>query len=154
MGLKIVIALMLNKKPLDFRLTTFTLDERLKSDCLLICEFKLCKLLLLNDNRWPWLVLVPRIYGAVELHDLSISEQIQLQEESAKCARVLAAVTNCEKINTGALGNIVRQLHVHVIARNSGDSNWPGPAWGYGERIPYAENESAVLINSLLRRLN
>ena len=132
-------------------MTQFTLDDRLKADCIPVCEFELCNVLLLNDSRWPWLVFVPRIINAVEMHDLGADEQMMLQRETIAGARALAGVTGCEKINTGALGNIVRQLHIHVIARNTGDANWPGPVWGYETRVPYGDSESNILIKKLLR---
>lgn len=115
----------------------FHLDSRLAADTVAVAELRLCDLRLMNDARWPWLVLVPRLGGAVELHDLSDGEQQSLLRETVMAGRALKAVTGCEKINTGALGNIVRQLHVHVVARNPGDPAWPGPVWGQGPRTPY-----------------
>lgn len=115
----------------------FTLDSRLSADTVLIAELELCSLRLMNDARWPWLVLVPRLAGAVELHDLTPDQQALLLRETMMAGKALKAVTACEKVNTGALGNIVRQLHVHVVARNPGDPAWPGPVWGQGPRIAY-----------------
>lgn len=120
----------------------FQLDSRLAADTVLITEFEVCSLRLMNDMRWPWLVLVPRIAEAFELHDLSELAQARLFHETVLAGRVLKSVTACEKINTAAIGNIVRQLHVHVVARYPGDLNWPGPVWGQGPRIPY---ETAVI---------
>ena len=88
-------------------------------------------------RRWPWLILVPRRPGIVEVHDLTPLDQAMLTFETNLVAQALKAETGCTKINTGALGNVVRQLHVHVIARNIGDPGWPGPVWGHGVRESY-----------------
>jgi diadenosine tetraphosphate (Ap4A) HIT family hydrolase len=99
----------------------------------------------MNDSRWPWLVLVPMRAEAAEIHGLTETDQILLARETGVAATILKNLTNCEKINSAALGNIVRQLHVHVVARSSGDPNWPGPVWGFGERAPYAPEQLNVL---------
>jgi diadenosine tetraphosphate (Ap4A) HIT family hydrolase len=129
----------------------FQLDSRLAADTVLVAELDLCSLRLMNDTRWPWLVLVPRMASAVELHDLSEADQVRLFHETVLAGRVLKSVTACEKINSAAIGNIVRQLHVHVVARYPGDPNWPGPVWGQGPRILY---ETAVIeaLSQTIRR--
>jgi diadenosine tetraphosphate (Ap4A) HIT family hydrolase len=134
-------------------LSKFLLDPRLEADCLPICDLNLCQLLLMDDCRWPWVILVPRIENAVEIHQLDASDQALLQFETSKTADILAQVSGCEKINTGALGNIVRQLHVHVIGRNKGDENWPGPVWGFGQRQPYQSDKSNALIEPIGKSL-
>jgi len=134
-------------------MTEFQIDTRLQADCLLVCELKLCQLLLMDDARWPWLILVPRIADAVEIHLLDTNDQEKLHNETSMMADILSRLTGCEKINSGALGNIVRQLHVHVIARNSGDDNWPKPVWGYGERMPYAPEAAKNLIEEIQMHL-
>jgi len=118
-------------------MNSFQLDARLAADTVFIATCSLCEIRLMNDSRWPWLILVPRVRGAQEIHDLSLTEQAQITTETSRVATALKAHTKCTKINTGALGNIVRQLHIHVIARNENDPNWPGPVWGYGEREEY-----------------
>jgi len=95
----------------------------------------------MNDRRWPWLILVPQRPGIEEVHDLTPLDQAMLTFEVNMAAQTLKRVTGCTKINTGALGNIVRQLHVHVIARSEGDAAWPGPVWGYGLREPYKRDD-------------
>ena len=121
-------------------MTLFRLDARLENDTLDIGVTGICRLRLMNDARWPWLVLVPMIAGASEMHELPKKKQRQLAEEMVLCGAALKRVTGCEKINTASLGNIVRQLHVHVVARSAGDANWPGPVWGFGARQPYGES--------------
>ncbi len=127
----------------------FRLDERLARDSLEIGELELCEVRLMNDARWPWLVLAPLRAGATEIHDLTETDQAVLARETALAASILKKLTDCEKINSAALGNIVRQLHIHVVARSAGDPNWPGPVWGFGERTPYGQEALHLLIKRL-----
>ena len=115
----------------------FALDSRLEGDSEHVMWLSLCELRLMNDSRWPWLILIPQRPRITEVHDLTPLDQTMLTFETNMVAEGLKTLTGCEKINTGALGNIVRQLHVHVIARNTGDAAWPGPVWGHGLREPY-----------------
>ena len=131
----------------------FQLDVRLDSDTLALTALPLCDLRLMNDARWPWLILVPRIVAASEVHDLSPADQMQLSHETALVARALKGFTGCEKINSAAIGNIVRQLHVHVIARSQGDANWPGPVWGFDTKVPYNLTQAALLTEQLKRSI-
>lgn len=127
-------------------MSDFKLNERLEADTHLVCELENCSLRLLDDARWPWFVLVPRIAGAEEWHDLTKGQRIMIDDEVARVAVILKKLTGCEKINIASIGNMVRQLHIHVIARNEGDANWPGPVWGFGERQSYmAENASSFI---------
>lgn len=131
----------------------FELDHRLENDCRLVCDLELSRVLLMNDSRWPWLILVPRVVGATEIHQLENDQQLLLQQETSRVAGILSEQTQCTKINSGALGNIVRQLHVHIIARFEDDANWPGPVWGFGQRREYQTIELEQLINSINQRL-
>ncbi len=135
------------------KVTAFQLDVRLNTDTLPVAELGLCSLRLMNDERWPWLILVPRIAGASEAHDLSDADQMRLAAETALVAKLLKTATNAEKINSAAIGNIVRQLHVHVIARSHGDANWPGPVWGFGTKILYNADEAEKLIASIRQKI-
>ncbi|GGA59455.1 histidine triad (HIT) protein [Nitratireductor aestuarii] len=109
----------------------------------------LCQLRLRDDSRWPWLILVPQRPEIEEPHDLTPLDQAMLSFETNLVSKALKDLTGCTKINVAAIGNIVRQLHVHVIARNEGDANWPGPVWGYGERLPYHKDVLADLANQI-----
>jgi diadenosine tetraphosphate (Ap4A) HIT family hydrolase len=131
----------------------FTLDEKLKHDTIFLEKIGLCELRLMNDQRWPWLILVPQRPGIEEIHDLTPLDQTMLTFETNLVARTLKQTTGAIKINTGALGNIVRQLHVHVIARHENDANWPGPVWGYGERQAYDEVDALALKKTILDRI-
>jgi diadenosine tetraphosphate (Ap4A) HIT family hydrolase len=116
----------------------FALDARLEADSEPLMWLGLCELRVMNDRRFPWLILVPQRPGAEEIHDITPLDQAMLTFETNMVAQALKRVTGCTKINTGALGNIVRQLHIHVVARNENDAAWPGPVWGHGAREPYA----------------
>lgn len=129
----------------------FILDSRLAADTLPVLDTPHLSLRLMNDSRWRWLILVPRVVGATELHDLSGPQQALLWHDALKAGRILKGLTGCGKINTAAIGNIVRQLHVHVIARSEGDTNWPNPVWGHPGRTPYDDAE-ALSLAGLLRQ--
>ena len=133
---------------------SFALDARLSQDTDFIGDWPLCRVLLMNDARWPWLILVPRRAGLVEITDLDAGERAALIEETARAADWLKAYTGTEKINVGALGNIVRQLHVHVVARRAGDPAWPGPVWGFGAAVPYEEAALRARIEAARSGLN
>lgn len=115
----------------------FVLDPRLEAETTQIGELALCRVLLMDDARFPWLVLVPKRAGLVEIIDLGSADLARLMEEIATASGVLEAATSAFKLNVAALGNVVRQLHVHVIARFENDAAWPNPVWGKGERVPY-----------------
>lgn len=127
----------------------FELHPRLEAETEPVQWLSLCELRLMNDRRWPWLVLVPQRAGIEEMHDLTPLDQAMLTFEVNLAAAALKRVTRCSKINTAALGNIVRQMHIHVIARNEGDENWPGPVWGHGMREPYPRTELHGLIEKV-----
>ncbi len=124
----------------------FSLDPRLAADTILIKDIGLSRVLLMNDSRYPWLILVPRIAGATELHHLSKSNRDRLMEEITQTSTGLSELYDPDKINVGALGNIVSQLHVHVVARRLSDDAWPGPVWGLGAAIPYSEGETIRMV--------
>ncbi len=111
-------------------MTSFDLDPRLAADSHLLANGPLSQLRLMDDQRFAWLLLVPRVAGASELIDLGESAQQVLLAEVGEVSRVLRSAVPCDKLNIGALGNIVEQLHVHVLARCRGDAAWPGPVWG------------------------
>jgi diadenosine tetraphosphate (Ap4A) HIT family hydrolase len=119
---------------------TFELDARLAADSILIADGPFSQLRLMNDARFPWLILVPRVRGATEWVDLDgASQRLLLAEINQACALLRARYDDLTKLNIGALGNIVRQLHIHVVGRREGDAAWPGPVWGSGQSQPYTE---------------
>ena len=132
----------------------FEADERLARDSELLTKIGLCELRLMKDARWPWLVLVPQRADACEIFDLTPLDQTMLTFEINLVADALKRTTGATKINVGALGNVVRQLHVHVIARNEGDPNWPGPVWGFGAAEAWDADNKAAFTAKLLEKLS
>ncbi len=130
----------------------FDLDPRLSAETVLITRWPVSRVLLQDDARFPWLILVPQRAGMSELFDLEAGDRLQLAREIDAAAQALKAETGALKINVGALGNIVRQLHVHVVARREGDAAWPGPVWGKGTREPMTLDARAALVTRLQQR--
>ena len=116
---------------------TFSLDPRLEADTVFVADWPLCRVLLMNDARYPWLVLAPRQGGLVEIADLPAIDRILLMEELVRAGEILRSLPGVAKLNVGALGNVVRQLHVHVIARRPSDPAGAGPVWGHSPAVLY-----------------
>ena len=127
----------------------FTLDPRLEAEAFPLGRLELCEVRLFNDARFPWLILVPARAGLVEIIDLDETGRQVLMREAAIAAGALKAVTKCHKLNVAALGNQVRQLHLHVIARFENDDAWPNPVWGRGARVPYAPEAAAKVAEQM-----
>lgn len=131
--------------------TDFELDPRLAADTVYVADWALCRVLLMDDAQFPWLVLVPRRAGLAELDDLDADDRTRLLQEIQRAMQTLRDTVEYDKLNIGALGNIVRQLHVHVVARRRNDAAWPGPVWGHGRAVPYAEGARDQLVTALRR---
>jgi diadenosine tetraphosphate (Ap4A) HIT family hydrolase len=131
-------------------LMEFALHSRLAADTAYVTDWSLSRVLLMKDARFPWLILVPRRVGARELHDLQSQDRSRLIHEIAQASLVLKDLMGAAKINVGALGNLVQQLHIHVVARYAGDAAWPGPVWGHGVAVAY----SPAALSELLARLS
>ena len=114
------------------------IDSRLAAGTLELDRWTLCHVRLMNDSTYPWLLLVPRAPGIVEIGDLSPADRSGLVEEIAEASAILRRMTDCHRINVAALGNVVPLLHVHVIARFTADPAWPKPVWGVRPAVPYA----------------
>jgi diadenosine tetraphosphate (Ap4A) HIT family hydrolase len=127
----------------------FTLDPRLASDTFEIADLGLSRALLMNDARYPWVILTPRRQAVVELTDLTRADRATLTEEIARACAIVRVLPDVEKVNVGALGNVVRQLHVHIVGRNAHDFAWPGPVWGAGPSRPYQASEREALLARL-----
>lgn len=119
----------------------FDLHERLALDTVAVTDWPLCKILLMRDANYPWLILVPRRRAISEIHELDNDDRLQLVEEMAAASHRLQNLTQAQKMNVAALGNVVPQLHVHVVARFTGDAAWPRPIWGVVPARPYGEDE-------------
>jgi diadenosine tetraphosphate (Ap4A) HIT family hydrolase len=133
--------------------STWTLDPRLADSTVPVGDLPLCRALLANDANYPWLILVPRRGGIVELIDLDDADQLALLREVAGAARALRAATACDKLNIAALGNSVAQLHVHVIARRHSDAAWPQPVWGKVPPVRYVPATRDNLLAAVRRSL-
>ncbi|NBN79996.1 HIT domain-containing protein [Microvirga tunisiensis] len=131
----------------------FDLNPRLEGDSLPVADLPLCAVRLMKDANYPWLLLIPRQSDLVEITDLAPEDRLQLMTEIATCAETLKGITGCDKINIGALGNVVSQLHVHVIARFRSDAAWPGPVWGAAPATPYEPAAQERLVDALRARL-
>jgi len=133
--------------------STFQIDPRLDADTHFIADGPLSQLRLMDDARFPWLVLVPRVAGATEWIDLDgAAQRLLLAEINQAGALLRQQFAPIDKLNIGALGNIVRQLHVHVVGRREGDAAWPGPVWGAGTRRPYG-GDAPDIASALARAL-
>ncbi len=124
---------------------SFVLDSRLAADTVHVGDLPLSSVLLMNDARFPWLILVPRREGASEITDLGPEDAAALMEEIRLATRVMLELSKPDKVNVGALGNVVAQLHVHVVGRFRSDPAWPGPVWGFESRKPYPDHALAAL---------
>ncbi|MGL4440893.1 MAG: HIT family protein [Bosea sp. (in: a-proteobacteria)] len=129
--------------------TAFSLDPRLAADTVSVADWPLCSVLLIRDARFVWLVLVPKRAGACEIIDLAPSDRALLSAEIDRAATGLRNAVPCDKLNIAALGNVVAQLHVHVIARRKTDAAWPKPVWGLPKPEAYDDAELSGLISRL-----
>jgi diadenosine tetraphosphate (Ap4A) HIT family hydrolase len=121
------------------------LHPTLARDTVEVARLPLCRLLLMNDRRFPWLILVPEREAAREIHELAPADRAVLVEEIARVGEAMTRLFQPDKLNVGALGNIVPQLHVHVVARFAADPAWPRPVWGSGAAVPYEESALAAI---------
>jgi diadenosine tetraphosphate (Ap4A) HIT family hydrolase len=133
--------------------STWSLHPQLAQDTTPVGDLPLSRVLLARDANYPWLILVPRKPGLVELVDLADDEQARLTAEIVSAARALRALTECEKLNIATLGNVVAQLHVHVIARRHSDAAWPKPVWGAVPPAAYDPGVREGFIAALRRAL-
>ena len=128
---------------------SFVIDSQLKQTSYPLTSLDVCDLRLVDDQRWPWLLIIPRVAQAVELIDISPDLRAQVWLEIDHVGRVMRDQFSPHKLNIAALGNQVRQLHVHCIARFPEDEAWPNPVWGVGDSVPY----DSELLNSRLNAL-
>jgi diadenosine tetraphosphate (Ap4A) HIT family hydrolase len=131
----------------------WSLHSRLKEDTISIGDLPLSQVLVIKDAHYPWLLLVPRRPEIVEIIDLDEVEQAQLMTEISRVARALKEITKCDKLNIAALGNLVPQLHVHIVARRSGDAAWPRPVWGVMPPLAHDAEEVQRFISALRRKI-
>ena len=133
----------------------FVLDGHLQRDCKFCYDMPLCSVLIMNNNRYPWFILVPRVERVYDVIDLTDEQQMQLWKESALVSRIMRRIYMPTKLNVAALGNMVRQLHVHHIARHKTDDAWPDPVWSGPAGTPYRPGElddTALMIAGEIER--
>ncbi len=128
---------------------TFVLNEKLASDSAFIVDLPLCQARLSHNAAFPWVILIPRLFNAVEIIDLSQDHQFQLLKEINQVSKVVRDLFQPTKLNVANLGNVVSQLHVHVIARYDSDLAWPQPVWNSGVFKPYDEAEKTARLSQI-----
>jgi len=127
----------------------FVLDERLQNDTILIGRLPLCQVLLMNDKRYPWVILVPARNDVFETYHLSESDRTQLMKESAMVTEKMADHFSSKSMNVAALGNVVPQFHMHHVVRKEADPAWPGPVWGHSSAEHYSADELEARVKDL-----
>ncbi|RUR27661.1 HIT domain-containing protein [Vreelandella nanhaiensis] len=132
----------------------FNLDQRLDADTFPLGDLPLCRVLLMNDARYPWVILVPRQNHISEVAELSEADQAQLWREATQLGSVMKTLFEGDKLNIATLGNVVKQLHVHVVVRKHEDATWPAPVWGNGSAEPYALELLASLRDQLIAHID
>ena len=131
----------------------FKLHPRLIKDTFHIIDLKLSRLLLMNDSNYPWFILVPKRKNITELYELEKKDRLELNSEIDTISKKLSIHFNAKKMNIAALGNIVPQLHIHIIVRKENDAAWPNPVWNNTDTIPYKESLSFKLVKDIRKLL-
>ena len=131
----------------------FKLDARLENDTIELGKIEFIKVLMSKDSNYPWLILVPEIADATELFDLDAQQQQLLMQTITKISKDMQVEFSADKINVGALGNVVKQLHIHIVARFETDIAWPGPIWGQHPAKPYTQEQLEAQINKMKEML-
>ena len=127
----------------------FKLDPQLEQDTVLVADWHLCQVRLMNDSRYPWVILIPKIEDVSEIHQLADEQQQLLLGESVRLSKALEQLFAPYKLNVAALGNMVRQLHIHHIVRFEDDASFPRPVWGVGDAVPYEAEALNETVNGL-----
>ena len=127
----------------------FELHPRLKADSIDIGQIGKINCRLINDRRFPWVILVPEVKNVSEIHQLDVELQAQLARVATELGKTLLEVCDGHKLNVGALGNVVSQLHYHLVVRRHDDAAWPAPVWGFGTPTPYTQDERDMLIRKV-----
>lgn len=128
----------------------YRLHQRLEADTLSLGRSRLCDVRLMNDQAWPWVLLVPALAGIREIYELNPAQQQRLMHESSVLSRGMMAAFGGDKMNVAALGNMVPQLHLHHIVRFEADPAWPRPVWGKQPPVPYGDHRLAEVKNALM----
>ena len=129
------------------------INSTIEADTLAICNTKTSHVRLMNDSRWAWLMVLPINSSATELHHLEDHQRAGFLHDVTTLSQVLQEHTSCQSVNIAMLGNVVDALHCHVVARNTGDPNWPKPVWGFEQAVPYNDNLPATLLDAVCSAL-
>jgi diadenosine tetraphosphate (Ap4A) HIT family hydrolase len=127
----------------------FKLDPQLEQDTVLVADWHLCQVRLMNDSRYPWVILIPKVEDVSEIHQLADEQQQLMLGESVRLSKALEQLFAPHKLNVAALGNMVRQLHIHHIVRFEDDASFPRPVWGVGDAVPYEAEALSETVNGL-----
>jgi len=136
------------------QMESFKLHAQLEKDSIFITKLDLSQVRLNKDSRFPWLILIPELANLRELHEIPDILQSEVYREVHLCSKLLEELMEADKMNIAALGNLVPQLHIHIIARKHDDIAWPQPVWTKGAAIPYTRDEQDRLVNQLANRLD
>ncbi|MGQ8365770.1 HIT domain-containing protein [Glaciecola sp. 1036] len=132
---------------------SFELDPQLAKDSELVCDFEISQVRLILDCQYPWCLLVPRINDVTELSDLPYATYIQVCSESNQLSLAMQAVFTPDKMNIASIGNMVKQLHIHHVARYTDDVAWPKPVWGFAPMQAYSKNELQKRSQALIAQI-
>ena len=125
------------------------INTAIEADTLAICDTPYSHVRLMNDSRWPWLIVLPINSSATELHHLDDNQRAGFLRDVTALSQVLQEHTGCQSVNIAMLGNVVDALHCHVVSRNAGDTNWPKPVWGFEHAVPYKDDLPASLLDAI-----
>lgn len=128
---------------------SFQLDPQLERDTVHVADWHLCQVRLMNDNRYPWVILIPKVSDIAEVHELAEEQQHLLLRESVRLSKALDQLFAPHKLNVAALGNMIRQLHIHHIVRFESDASFPRPVWGVGDAVPYDADALDQIVSGL-----
>lgn len=130
-------------------MTVFQIDPRLNADTHFITTHDELSIRLMDDARWPWIIVVPEVAGLADMDGMDDALAQDLALTLSRLSGILKALGLCDSTNVATLSNMVTQMHWHVVGRSTGDPGWPGPVWGYGERVPYDADDAAALVAKL-----
>lgn len=128
---------------------SFQLDPQLERDTVYVADWHLCQVRLMNDSRYPWVILIPKVSDIAEVHELAHQQQHLLLDESVRLSKALDQLFAPHKLNVAALGNMIRQLHIHHIVRFESDASFPRPVWGMGDAVPYDADALNQIVSGL-----
>ena len=131
----------------------FKLNDRIDNDTFEICDLSLCKVLLMNDQNYPWIILIPMRADICEIHHLDRDDQMKVMDDIDQASKIMEKLFAPKSMNVAALGNVVSQLHIHIVARFEDDATWPGPIWGQKPAIAYTDDQRLLSLKDAFQQL-